>query len=360
MHELEKKWLKEAVQATTKINGSLSWQSPSNIALVKYWGKHGNQLPNNPSVSFTLNESRTETCLHYSMPESRGRLFSFFFEGKANEAFGSKIEKFLFGIKSFFPFLDQIQLKIDSRNTFPHSSGIASSASAMSALIMGILELEQKFSHQPIDLKKASWFSRLASGSAARSVFPQAALWGKTAALKESSDHFAIPLQSHLHPVFTNYYDSILITDAAEKTVSSRAGHALMEKNPYANARYQTANNNTIALLNALQKGDLEHFIQITESEALQLHALMMSSHPPYLLMKPNSLKLINGIWNFRQDTKIPICFTLDAGPNIHLLYPENDRENVLDFIQNELINWCQDGKWIDDKVGFGPSPLQV
>ncbi|HOI32912.1 MAG: hypothetical protein PHG67_00175 [Bacteroidales bacterium] len=360
MQESEIKWLKEAVHATTIIDGSISWQSPSNIALVKYWGKHGNQLPNNPSISFTLSESRTETSIHYSMRKKGEGLLSFKFDSRPNETFGRKIEQFLLKIKSFFPFLDQLHLKIESRNTFPHSSGIASSASAMSALVMGILDLEQKFSHQPIDLMKASWFSRLASGSASRSVFPYAALWGKTAVVKESNDHFAIPLQSHVHPVFAYYYDSILITDAAEKTVSSRAGHALMDQNPYARARYQTANNNTVELLTALQKGDLEQFIQITESEALQLHALMMSSKPAYLLMKPNSLNLINAIRNFRQITKIPICFTLDAGPNIHLLYPENEREKVLDYIQNELIHWCQNGKWIDDKVGEGPSPLQL
>jgi diphosphomevalonate decarboxylase len=130
-----------------------------------------------------------------------------------------------------------------------------------------------------------------------------------------------------------------------------------MDGNPYAPARYQTANQNTVELLKALQNGDLEHFIQITESEALQLHALMMSSNPSFILMKPNSLSIISAIQHFRKNTRIPICFTLDAGPNIHLLYPENYKEKVLDFIQNELIKWCQNEYWIDDKTGHGPSP---
>ncbi|MDN5348985.1 MAG: diphosphomevalonate decarboxylase [Bacteroidales bacterium] len=356
MHDLEKKWLSEARQITSEIQGSLSWQSPSNIALVKYWGKHGNQLPNNPSISFTLSESRTETTIHYSPRETKESI-SFFFEGKENSAFGQKFESFLSSIKPFFPFLDQLHLKIESSNTFPHSSGIASSASAMSALVMGILDLEKTISGQAVDLIKASWFSRLASGSASRSVYPYAALWGKTSALPESSDHYAIPLQSYLHPVFLNFRDSILITDSEKKAVSSRAGHSLMDGNPYAPARYQTANQNTVELLKALQNGDLEHFIQITESEALQLHALMMSSNPSFILMKPNSLSIISAIQHFRKNTRIPICFTLDAGPNIHLLYPENYKEKVLDFIQNELIKWCQNEYWIDDKTGHGPSP---
>ena len=356
MHDLENKWLLEATQANSEINGSLSWQSPSNIALVKYWGKHGTQLPNNPSISFTLSESRTETTIHY-LSRINNKAISFYFDGNENLAFGQKIEKFLATIKPFFPFLEQLHLKIESRNTFPHSSGIASSASAMSALVMGRLELETKISNRPFDFIKASWFSRLASGSASRSVYPHAALWGKTSALSESSDHYAIPLQKYLHPVFLNFRDSILIADAEKKAVSSRTGHALMDGNPYAQARYQTANQNTIELLNALQKGDLEHFIQITESEALQLHALMMSSKPSFILMKPNSLSIISAIQQFRKSTQIPVCFTLDAGPNVHLLYPENYREKVSDFIQNELVKWCQNEYWIDDKTGLGPSP---
>ncbi len=358
MHELEKKWLSEATKATTEIEGKHCWQSPSNIALVKYWGKHGNQLPNNPSISLTLSKSRTETTISYTFRNKDERFIDFLFEGKPNEAFSSKVERFISSVKPYFPFLDQYHLKIESKNTFPHSSGIASSASAMSALIMGILDLEHKLTNVPIDLKKASWFSRLASGSASRSVFPYAAMWGKTNTLSESSDYYAIPLASLLHPVFKNYYDSILITDAAEKTVSSRAGHALMDTNPYAASRYDIAQKNTNNLIHSLQNGDIEQFIHITESEALQLHALMMSSNPPYLLIQPNSIKIINAIWNFRKETHIPLCFTLDAGPNIHMLYPEKDRNKVLDFIQNVLVNYCQEGQWIDDKTGSGPSQL--
>ena len=72
---------------------------------------------------------------------------------------------------------------------------------------------------------------------------------------------------------------------------------------------------------------------KITESEALTLHAMMMTSMPYFILMKPNTLEIINRIWKFRKETKIPVCFTLDAGANVHLLYPENTTQKVLDFI---------------------------
>ncbi|MCK9451384.1 MAG: hypothetical protein M0Q90_06815 [Bacteroidales bacterium] len=357
---LEKKWLKEAAsKVPAGFSGTTAWQSPSNIALVKYWGKHGNQLPKNPSISFTLSASKSETSIHYQRNDSGRLQLKFFFEGKENPAFAEKIQRFLSQIIPYFPFLNQLSLEISSNNTFPHSSGIASSASAMSALVMGVLAIENKLKNtHETDLIKASYFSRLGSGSASRSVFPVAAVWGKTTFLTESSDEFAIPVVQQLHPVFQDFYDSILIIDSGTKAVSSRAGHALMDNNPFAPTRYKQAHKNIQDLYSAMQAGDLATFIRITEAEALQLHALMMTSDPGYILMQPNSLAAIKAIRNFREDTKMPLCFTLDAGPNIHLLYPASVREEVLAFIENELQPLCANGFWIDDIVGQGASAI--
>ena len=373
---MENKWLSAAFkgEVPSGFQGKVGWQSPSNIALVKYWGKKGKQIPQNPSISFTLSECCSETFISF---EKADRLdFRFFFEGKENPAFGAKIEKFLIDYQAFFPFINQLALTVESRNTFPHSSGIASSASSMSAFVMGMVEIESLLVglstgsralvdsvpepvEGQINLQKASYFSRLASGSAARSVFPKMALWGATDCYKDSSDEYAVSLADDIHPVFKTYRDSILIVSGEQKSVSSRAGHALMDGNPYAPARYAQANENIKNLLSALQSGDLDTFINITESEALQLHALMMCSNPSYILMKPNTLNLINEIREFRQETKIPLCFTLDAGPNVHLLYPESEAEKVEYYIKNVLADYCDRDRWIADHVGEGPKKLQ-
>ena len=367
---MENKWLNEAFKSgvPNDFQGKVGWSSPSNIALVKYWGKRGKQLPQNPSISFTLSECRSETFISYEKADNFG--FRFFFEGKENPAFGAKIEKFLLDNQKYFPFINQLSLKVESRNTFPHSSGIASSASSMSAFVMGLMEIESLLvgpstlrvasgTTSSGTLTKASYFSRLASGSAARSVFPKMALWGATPYYEGSSDEYAVPLENDIHPVFKTYCDSILIVSGETKSVSSRAGHALMEGNPYAPARYAQANENIKNLLVALKSGDLETFINITESEALQLHALMMCSNPSFILMRPNTLSIINEIRAFREETKIPLCFTLDAGPNVHLLYPENEAEKVEHFINDSLVAYCFDNKWIADRVGDGPKKLQ-
>ncbi len=358
---MENKWLDEAFrgEVPSDFQGKVGWASPSNIALVKYWGKKGKQIPQNPSISFTLSECRSETFVEFEKAGKFG--FQFFFEGKENPAFGAKIEKFLMDNQAFFPFINQLNLKVESRNTFPHSSGIASSASSMSAFVMGLMEIERLLTGPSTGsgtLIKASYFSRLASGSAARSVFPAMALWGKTKAYEGSSDEYAVSLADDIHPVFKTFHDSILIVSGETKSVSSRAGHALMEGNPYASARYAQANENIKNLLSALKSGDLDTFINITESEALQLHALMMCSNPSFILMKPNTLSLINEIRAFRNETKIPLCFTLDAGPNVHLLYPESEAENVEHFIKDHLATYCVDTKWIADHVGDGPKKL--
>ena len=365
---MERIWLSEAYsgEGPNDFQGKVGWRSPSNIALVKYWGKRGKQLPQNPSISFTLSECRSETFISFEKADSFG--FRFFFEGQENPAFGAKIEKFLHENEAFFPFINQLHLTVESRNTFPHSSGIASSASSMIAFVMGLLDIESKLvgpstlrqaqGSGTLDLRKASYFARLASGSASRSVYPKMALWGATDCYKGSSDEYAVPLENDIHPIFKTFRDSILIVSGETKSVSSRAGHGLMEGNPYATARYAQANENIKNLLTALKLGDLDTFITITESEDMQLHALMMCSNPSFILMKPNTLHIIEEVRNFRNETQIPLCFTLDAGPNVHLLYPENEAEKVEVFIKNSLETYCNQGRWIADYVGDGPQKL--
>ncbi|NOU48206.1 MAG: diphosphomevalonate decarboxylase [Bacteroidales bacterium] len=361
---LHEKYIRDAVILSRNENfeACVSWQCPSNIALVKYWGKHGNQLPNNPSISLTLEKSRTETKVSVLTTKTGSEpTFTFLFEGHESPQFGKKVQDYLQELLPYLPFIAQLSFAIESRNTFPHSSGIASSASSMSALAACLLAIEQQIKGNytsNIDLQKASFMARLGSGSAARSFFPYAAEWGFTAAINNSSDEIALPLGQTLHPVFKTFHDSILIIHGGVKSVSSRAGHALMETNPYAKQRYHEANLNTTNLLNVLQTGDLEAFIRITEAEAMQLHALMMVSEPSFILLQPNTLSAIAIIRNYRQRTAVPLCFTLDAGPNIHLLYPGQYREQVIEFLTNELLPLCHERQWIDDKVGMGSSTI--
>lgn len=333
------------------------WQAPSNIALVKYWGKTAPQLPKNASLSFTLSHAVTQTQVSFVPIENPNEevSFSIVFEGEEKPSFRPKLETFFANILPYQPFLTHYQLTITTQNTFPHSSGIASSASSMAALAACLVDLEAQLSPLSDQDKrdKISFLARLGSGSACRSTQGPVMVWGKHVALKDSSDVMAMPLHD-IHPVFAEYCDSILLIDKGQKQVSSTLGHKLMHQHPYATQRFTQANNHLAELLPVLQQGNLDAFISIVEKEALHLHAMMMTSNPYFILMHPNTLSVINKIWAFRKETKIPICFTLDAGANVHVLYPNHTTAQVHPFIESELLQFCQNKQCLHDRVGVG------
>ena len=353
----EKDFISKPFSSTIE-NGSFQWSAPSNIALVKYWGKKENQIPANPSISFTLNNCKTITKLAFAKKEAEGNFsFDLLFEGKPKEDFKPKILKFFERIEIYCPFLKDYYFTIDTENTFPHSSGIASSASGMAALSMNIMSLEKALNPEMTDdyfYQKASFLARLGSGSACRSVKGNIVVWGNHAKINGSSDLFGVEFPSNIHSNFKNYQDTILLVDKGKKQVSSTVGHDLMHNHPFAEQRFTQAHHNLSAMKTVLENGNLDDFIKIVESEALTLHAMMMTSLPYFILMKPNTLEIINIIWKFRNETKIPVCFTLDAGANVHVLYPENVRDNVLQFIKGELVGFCQNGQYICDAIGKG------
>lgn len=344
--------------------GEVTWKSPSNIALVKYWGKKENQIPANPSVSFTLKNCKTTTKMEFQQKPEPSATFDFelYFEGKRKEDFKPKIQQFFKRIEQYAPFLKDYKFIIHTENSFPHSSGIASSASGMSALALCIMSLEKELNPEVINdeffYKKASFLARLGSGSACRSLEGELIEWGEHQNIPESSDLFGIKYPFEIDEVFKSYQDTILLVDKGQKQVSSSVGHNLMHGHPFAEERFAQAHSNLDKLKQIFASGNLEEFIAIVESEALTLHAMMMSSNPYFILMKPNTLEIINKIWEFRESTKTPICFTLDAGANVHLLYPEMHKEKVLEFIKNELVAYCEKGQYICDQVGKGAEKL--
>lgn len=333
----------------------VEWKSPSNLAIVKYWGKRDIQKPLNPSISFTLNNAVTTTRISAVPCEKAG--FNFFLDGNKKESFNKKIDNFLKMASFELPFINTHHLTIESSNTFPHSSGIASSASSMSALALGLTDLQQIINNEinhNLDLQKVSKLARLGSGSAARSLYGGWTAWGETAAILDSSDNFAVKL-TNVHANFMQIANAILIIEPERKKVSSSEGHALMNDHPYRTARITQAKDNSLHLLEVLHTGDWDQFFDIAENEALSLHALMMSSNPGYTLLHPNSLKVIDEVRKARIEQKLPVGFSMDAGPNVHLLYPKYAEEKILPWIENKIKPLCYQQKIIFDHLGSGP-----
>jgi diphosphomevalonate decarboxylase len=332
----------------------IKYEAPSNIALVKYWGKYNNQLPRNASVSFTLEICKSIFDVKLEEKSKKEIDINLKFEGQENQKFADKIAVFFKKIEQDYPIVNQYKFSIESSNTFPHSSGIASSASSMAALAMCIDEIQ----HEEVDIQRASNIARIGSGSASRSVIEKLGWWGQHSFQPMSSNEYAIPVWEDVDEIFHNYQNAILIASSGEKSVSSSLGHELMNQHEYSQVRFQNANQNIVELYGAMREGDLEKWGEIVEYEALSLHALMMMSHPSFILMQPASLQMIEKIRSFRNSTKLPVYFTLDAGPNIHLLYPNSISKDIQAFIKNDLEVLCEDKVWIQDRVGNGPVKL--
>ena len=337
-------------------NQTVAASCPSNIALIKYWGKYENQIPANPSISYTLNHCKTNTFMEFFADEQ----FSVqtYLAGNEEKKFAEKIEKYFKNIEDFLPWILKGKYIIRTENTFPHSSGIASSASGFGAIAKCLMNLDEQFSGKIADdlkAKKESFLARLGSGSACRSLYNGLVVWGKTDEVEGSSDLYAVQYPNEeIHPIFKNFNDWVLLIHEGQKTVSSTVGHGLMNTNPYAERRFQEARENFVPLKEILKTGNLEKFITLVEHEALTLHAMMMMSEPAFILMKTGTLEVINKLWNFRKETGHPLFFTLDAGANVHLLFPENESTRAIkDFISAELLPHTQKGGVVKDVMKF-------
>ncbi len=321
-----------------------SWRSPANIALVKYWGKKGHQLPANPSLSMTLKECFTETKIQFRPAAKLDVKISL--AGKPQEQFAEKIRNFLHSLSTELPWLDGLSLDIETKNTFPHGAGIASSASGLSAIALCLMDYIQPTMDEQF-FKRASYIARLASGSACRSVFGGFTTWG------DESDLFASPIE--VHRDLAHLHDTIVVVSSAEKSVTSTKGHERMSEHAFKEARFSQAKNNFVKIRSALTSGDMHEVGRITESEAFSLHAMMMTAPDSFTLLKPQSLMAIELVRDFRRESGLPVYFTLDAGPNLHLIYPEEGARKIETFIEHELGPLSE--KIIRDQRGEGPTP---
>ena len=335
------------------------WTSPSNIALVKYWGKVGPQIPANPSISFTLKNSFTETEIKFvKKTDSREDIeFELYFEGEKNDNFSKKATTFFENIKVYTPYTKLYKMIIHTTNSFPHSSGIASSASGFSALAVCLVAFEKVINPNLMERvaeQKASFLARLGSGSACRSVEGPVMIWGRHDDYRLSSDEVAVVPDLELNSVFEGFQDTILLIDKGVKTVSSTVGHGLMKGHPFAKQRFKQANEHIAEMKQILENGDLKRFGEILESEALTLHAMMMTSTPYYILMKANTIEVLQKVTEYRVSTGKNLFFTLDAGANVHLLYPKSEAKEILSFIKKELVVYCENQQYICDELGEG------
>ena len=340
---------------------SAGWQSPSNIALVKYWGKKEGQVPMNPSLSMTLEKAVTQTRVDASAGERCTGLISV--NGDPHHSFLPRMQHLSALLMTEIPSLRALSFRVKTSSSFPHSTGIASSASGMSAFALCLLDVARQVAG--MELRESSWsqvssfVSRLGSGSACRSVYGGFAVWGKTPMIEESSDDFAVPVNAMVHSCFMSLRDAIIVVSARPKELSSSLGHRSMNGHPFLQGRLTQARQNMAGILGALASGDFEQFGAVAENEALSLHALIMSACPATILLQPGTLAVIQHVREARKKG-LPLCFTLDAGANVHILYPGDEAAAVEPFINEVLSPYCEKSRVIFDACGNGPERLSA
>jgi len=204
----------------------------------------------------------------------------------------------------------------------------------------------------------ASYAARLGSGSACRSLYGGFTAWGMTSLIEGSSDDWAAPLYGRIHPDMLTLRDAILVVSARPKELSSSQGHAAMTGHPFLEGRIGQANRNFATVLEALSSNDFDKLGAVAECEALTLHALLMSACPGTILMQPATVEIMHRVREARREG-LPLFFTLDAGANVHVLYPHTAAPQVEKFITGNLQPLCEDGRVIFDACGAGPVAME-
>jgi diphosphomevalonate decarboxylase len=346
-------------QISSNDNLSVAWQSPSNIAIVKYWGKKNGQVPVTPSLGMTLDRANTRTRVQVSGSQPLKGLAAV--NGDPDHPFLPKMRQLLQWMAVEIPVLNRLTLDASTVNSFPHSTGIASSASGISAFTLCLLGIAGKILDVAIArdelMHMASYAARMGSGSACRSLFGGFTVWGASSQVTGSSDEFAIPVPAFVHPGMLSLRDAILVLSSDPKDLPSTLGHRSMDGHPFLEGRIGQANRNLGEALHALAANDFEKLCTVAECEALTLHALLMSADPGTLLMKPATVEVIHRVREARKNG-LPLFFTLDAGANVHVLYPGDAADRVEKYIIDALQPLCEEGRVIYDGCGKGPVRL--
>lgn len=282
----------------------------SNIAFIKYWGVDNAtiNLPQNNSISLTLADAHTTTTLEW-LPTRDLLRDELMLDGvHLDERKAARLVRHLDRIRALAGV--DYRARVVSQNNFPMASGIASSASGFAALTTAAchaLGLN-------LDATRLSAIARRGSGSASRSLFGGFVEW-------ERGHDDASSVAHQLHPAdHWDLYDVVAVVSGAEKAVSSEQGHQLAGSSPLNRGRVAGLDHALAEVRTALADRDLHRLGPVIEQDALAMHAVMMTSSPSLLYWQPGTLEIVHAIRHWREQEGLAAYFTIDAGPNIHVI----------------------------------------
>ncbi|MCY3866778.1 MAG: diphosphomevalonate decarboxylase [Chloroflexi bacterium] len=301
---------------------SATARAHSNIAFVKYWGNrdHRLRLPANSSISMNLADLHTTTTVAWerSLRQDTLRINGALAADSALERVRNHLDMLRERFKT------RRYARVCSMNNFPMGTGIASSASAFAALTMAAgAALGLNLSERELSI-----LARMGSGSAARSIPSGYVEWHaghshetSFAETFASSDHWKL-------------IDVIAIVSRAHKRTGSSAGHETADSSVLQQARIGSAADRMGAVKSAIMRRDFEQFASVVEEDSNLMHAVMMTSDPPLLYWEPLSFAIMKEVRHWRTVEHLQVCFTLDAGPNVHCICASTDADAVVARLQ--------------------------
>jgi len=303
-----------------------------NIAFIKYWGNRDDvlRLPSNGSISMNLEGLSTKTEVKFNPQLREDSLIL-----NHKKLGGPALER-------VYAFLDivrklsgrQIYAEITSENNFPTGAGMASSASAFAALALAAsnaigLNLSET---------ELSRLARRGSGSACRSIPDGFVEWYEGD--KDENSYAA----SIAPAAFWDLVDCIALVTTSHKEVGSTAGHRLASTSPLQTARLQDAYRRLDFCRSAILKKDFQQLAEIIELDSNLMHAVMMTSKPALFYWEPQTIEVMRAVRNWRGQG-IPACYTLDAGPNVHIICLSSASDKIqrnlaqMNFIQQVIVS---------------------
>ncbi len=302
---------------TERINGKATAEARANLAFVKYWGRADPKLniPLNGSISMTLDGLVTTTTVAFENGLARDEVN--LNGAKATERERARVERHLDRMRKMAG--ETRHARVASVNAFPKGAGLASSASAFAALTVAAAEaLAMQKSREEL-----SAIARLGSGSASRSLYEGFSEWvpGHD---HDSSHAVAVAPKDHIDMV-----DVVALVETGEKKVGSSEGHDLTGSSPYMDARLARLPARLDKVRKAILAADFDTLGSESEHEAIEFHAVAMTSNPSLLYWMPETVRMLHAVRGWREDG-VRVWMTLDAGPNPHLLIPRSDLPRLL------------------------------
>ncbi len=290
--------------------------SCSNIAFIKYWGNRDPALriPNNDSLSMNLAAATTTTTVEFDAGLAGDVVL---IDGRAAEGERrARVVQHLDRVRAMAGLA--ARARVTSENNFPMATGIASSASGFAALSLAAAAA----AGLRLCERELSCLARLGSGSACRSVPPGFAYW------HAGHSHKTSYAESIAGPDFWDLHDLIAVVSATPKQVGSTDGHGLAPTSPFYAPRLARLPERLQVVTEALRACDFARFAEAVEAEAVELHVVAMTSRPPVLYWLPGTLRIMHAVHAWRAEG-LSLCFTMDAGPNVHLICRAGDAPEV-------------------------------